>query len=221
MTAWQSPSVAAGQTCQAQTRTCTNGVLSGTHQYATCSVQTGGTTGASCTLGGITVQNGQSHTFYSGDSVQSPNTCATVSQVRTCTNGTLSGSAAYNKASCIVTGSTSGGSTGKLSAQPTSGTAPLTVTFSANVVLSASGNLGSPGATSNYKIVFGDGSEYMIPCVPVAIGTCQGGQGPHTVSHTYAQNGTYSASLWGQWTELGVGWNKVQTVNINVGTTAL
>ena len=37
VTAYQTASVAAGQTCASQTRTCTNGVLSGTYAYGSCS----------------------------------------------------------------------------------------------------------------------------------------------------------------------------------------
>ena len=59
---------------------------------------------ASCTLDGVTVLHGQSWTFYLTNTVQSPNTCSSVAQTRTCTNGTLSGNSAYNKASCTVAG---------------------------------------------------------------------------------------------------------------------
>ncbi len=38
VTAYQSPSVASGQTCVAQQRTCTNASLSGTYTYSTCTV---------------------------------------------------------------------------------------------------------------------------------------------------------------------------------------
>src|SRR3989344_4984398 len=59
---------------------------------------------ASCTLDGVTVLHGQSWIFYSTNTVQSPNTCSSVAQTRTCTNGTLSGSNTYNRASCTVAG---------------------------------------------------------------------------------------------------------------------
>ncbi|TSC86911.1 MAG: hypothetical protein G01um10148_16 [Parcubacteria group bacterium Gr01-1014_8] len=54
----------------------------------------------SCTLDGVTVLHGQSRTFYSAKTVQAPNTCSVVSQSRTCTDGTLSGSSLYQYASC-------------------------------------------------------------------------------------------------------------------------
>ena len=38
VTAYQSASVSAGQTCSSQTRTCSNGTFSGSYQYASCSV---------------------------------------------------------------------------------------------------------------------------------------------------------------------------------------
>lgn len=53
-----------------------------------------------CTLDGVIVAHGQSWTFYSSSAVQSPTTCQSVSQVRSCQNGALTGSLIYNKASC-------------------------------------------------------------------------------------------------------------------------
>lgn len=55
---------------------------------------------ASCTLDGVTVVHGASRYFYSNSSPTCNDTCTTVRQNRTCNNGTLSGSATYNKANC-------------------------------------------------------------------------------------------------------------------------
>jgi hypothetical protein len=55
---------------------------------------------ASCTFNGNTIPSGNSVTAYQSSSVTAPATCASVSQIRTCTNGTLSGS--YTYSSCTV-----------------------------------------------------------------------------------------------------------------------
>lgn len=61
-------------------------------------------TTTSCTLNGVTFATGNSLLFFSANTVAYPATCASISQVRTCTNGVLSGSSAYASASCVVTG---------------------------------------------------------------------------------------------------------------------
>lgn len=91
---YQSSSVPYGQTCASQTRTCTNGVLSGSYTSASCSVQAA----ASCSINGQTIASGQSIVTYQSSSVPYGETCA--SQTRVCTNGVLSGS--YTSASCSV-----------------------------------------------------------------------------------------------------------------------
>ncbi|MCF7918232.1 fibronectin type III domain-containing protein, partial [Candidatus Gracilibacteria bacterium] len=97
VTAYQAESVPSGNSCVSEVRTCTNGTLSGTYQYEVCTVQ-----GAlSCTLPwGGTIPSGQTVTAYQAESVPSGNSC--VSQVRTCTNGTLSGTYQYEV--CTVQG---------------------------------------------------------------------------------------------------------------------
>ncbi len=79
-------------------------------------------------------------------------------------------------------------SSGSLSATPQSGTAPLTVNFTANVTLANPQLVADAG---DYKIVFGDGSEQVLSCTS-GTGTCHG---PHTLSHTYHANGSYTATL--------------------------
>jgi hypothetical protein len=95
ITAYQSDSVPYGNSCVSQTRTCTDGTLSGTYAYASCSVSH-----QSCTLSGVTVAHGESHAFYSSQTAPVGNLCSSISQSRTCTDGTLSGSASYQYASC-------------------------------------------------------------------------------------------------------------------------
>ncbi|MFZ2886855.1 MAG: hypothetical protein WA021_03480 [Minisyncoccia bacterium] len=102
ITAYQSASVSAGQQCASQTRTCSNGVLSGTYQYQSCASANAPSGGVSCTTPwGATVAGGASVTAYqnsvtSWDAAQ--NYC--FSQTRTCVNGALSGT--YQSQSCTV-----------------------------------------------------------------------------------------------------------------------
>lgn len=56
----------------------------------------------SCQLGGVTLASGESRSFYIVPSVGSDDTCATVAQARTCTDGTLSGSNNYTYANCAT-----------------------------------------------------------------------------------------------------------------------
>jgi hypothetical protein len=58
---------------------------------------------APCTQGGVTIQSGQSATFYSQQTAPSGQLCSSVSQSRTCTNGVLSGSSSYQYGSCACT----------------------------------------------------------------------------------------------------------------------
>ncbi len=87
-----------GQQCQTETRTCNNGTLSGTYAFASC---VPGTPQA-CLLDGVTVNHGTSRAFHSARTVAYGQLCASVAQVRTCTNGTLSGAATYQYASCVA-----------------------------------------------------------------------------------------------------------------------
>jgi hypothetical protein len=99
---YQTSSVAFGQTCVSQDRTCSNGVLSGSYSYGACNVNAP----ASCLFDGQTVAHGESVTAYLASTVIS-GTGSCSSQVRTCTNGVLSGT--YTKPSCAVTCSTNYG----------------------------------------------------------------------------------------------------------------
>jgi hypothetical protein len=62
---------------------------------------------ASCTQDGVTLAHGQSGTFYSQTSVPEGTTCSSVSQTRTCTDGSLSGSASYQYGTCACAVSSS------------------------------------------------------------------------------------------------------------------
>ena len=96
VTAYEASTVPYGQACLSQTRTCTNGTLSGSYAYASCSVRGP----SSCTLDGVTVPHNSSYTFYSQRAAPSGTVCSSISQSRRCVNGTLSGSSAYQYASC-------------------------------------------------------------------------------------------------------------------------
>jgi hypothetical protein len=92
-TAYLYSSVPYGSYCYAETRTCSNGSLSGSYQNSYCSVQPG----ASCSLPwGGTISDGQSVYAYQSSSGTS---CS--GQWRTCNNGSLSGSGSYQSCSVV------------------------------------------------------------------------------------------------------------------------
>lgn len=96
VTAYQASSVPYGSTCTSQTRTCTNGALSGSYTYGSCTV----TPVANCTLSGNTVNHGSSVTAYQLQSPIESQGQQCLSETRTCNNGTLSGG--YPYASCTL-----------------------------------------------------------------------------------------------------------------------
>jgi hypothetical protein len=97
-TAYQAASVAWPASCSSQTRSCTNGVLSGSYAFGSCSV-----TGQPCNLPwGGQINDTQSVTAYQNatEAAAGSATC-TSSQTRTCNNGVLSGT--YTNQNCAVT----------------------------------------------------------------------------------------------------------------------
>lgn len=102
LVAFSKRSVNVGEVCSsyAQTRTCTNGMMSGSSNftYLSCRVDVAD----SCSLGGVTVAHGASRTFYKFDTATSTNSCGGFSQTRTCNDGSLSGSNEYSKTSCAA-----------------------------------------------------------------------------------------------------------------------
>ncbi len=94
VTGYQNSTVPFGQTCMSEVKTCSNGSLSGSYTFASCSVGAA----ASCSFNGQSVANGQTVIAFQNSTVPFGQTC--VSEVKTCTNGSLSGS--YNQASCTV-----------------------------------------------------------------------------------------------------------------------
>lgn len=92
--AFQNSTVATGSTCVQENRTCTNGTLSGSYAYGSCTVAAP----MSCLFNGITVPSGSSVIAYQTSTVAHGNTCN--GELRTCTNGVMSGSFAHG--SCTV-----------------------------------------------------------------------------------------------------------------------
>ena len=93
VTAYSTQSVPYDNSCStySQTRTCSNGTLSGSYPYASCTVAPA----ANCTFNGSTVLHGNSVTAYQSSLLPYGQSCSAQSQARTCSNGTLSGTYAY------------------------------------------------------------------------------------------------------------------------------
>lgn len=89
-TAFEQPTVAFGQTCDAKTITCTNGQLSGTARYGSCVVGQP----LSCAINGRTIPHSGQITLFFNEHPDSLGNCP--SEIRTCNNGQLSGSATFN-----------------------------------------------------------------------------------------------------------------------------
>ncbi len=98
--AYQDLNVPSSGVCVSQTRTCHNGVLSGSYQYSSCSVNSSGSDPVkkSCSFNGVTVAHGASTLAYQAASVTSPGVCR--SEARVCNDGLLGGS--YGFTSCSV-----------------------------------------------------------------------------------------------------------------------
>ena len=92
----------AGETCKAlaQARTCEDGVLSGSTAYThlTCAESDA----QNCSVGGAAIPHGSSVTLYSYTSVLHGDSCTNYAMARSCSNGVLSGDAAYVHALCVA-----------------------------------------------------------------------------------------------------------------------
>lgn len=82
-----------GQTCNATTRVCRDGTLSGAGDFASCVVNQP----ASCLLNGLTIPNGGGVILYTIAQPDSDGRCPTENRV--CANGVLTGSATQNSCS--------------------------------------------------------------------------------------------------------------------------
>jgi hypothetical protein len=94
VTAYQAASVPFGNTCTAQTRTCSNGTLSGTFSSSSCSVAAP----LACSFTGASIAHNSTVTAYQAASVPFGGTCT--AETRTCSNGTLSGT--FTNSACTV-----------------------------------------------------------------------------------------------------------------------
>ncbi|MGR8980857.1 MAG: type IV pilus modification PilV family protein [Gammaproteobacteria bacterium] len=93
ITAWQSETVPYGESCESETRTCTNGTLSGSFLFDSCSIEAG----ADCqTPWGDTISHGNDVTAYQFATVNTDvNSATCVDETRSCDNGVLSGGFQY------------------------------------------------------------------------------------------------------------------------------
>jgi len=92
VTAFAASTTPFGTTCQSQTRTCNNGILSGSNTFSTCNVGAP----ASCTFNNLPVAHGQTVVAYSRPTRATFISCSTFRQTRICYNGLLSGSYTYS-----------------------------------------------------------------------------------------------------------------------------
>ena len=92
--AYETSSVPFGATCEIKTRTCYNGALTGSGEYASCNP----VPAVACSFNGITIESGNSVRAYLSAAESFGGSCQ--SQMRTCTNGILSGS--YGFPDCNV-----------------------------------------------------------------------------------------------------------------------
>jgi hypothetical protein len=104
--AYNNSSAGLGEECIFEMRTCNNGLLSGSYNYATCSIDMP----ASCLFNGQTIAHGASVPAFLTSSVNYGETCQL--EYRTCEDGVLSGSNTFATcevsaaASCLFDGKT-------------------------------------------------------------------------------------------------------------------
>lgn len=169
ITAYQSSTVPGGQSCMSEVQTCTNGVLSGTFQYASCVPNAP----ASCLFNGNTLVDGMNITAFQSSTVPSGQTC--ISQTRTCKNGILSGDYTFlscqaASTKCLANMATSVSSSGKTTC--TYSWDDTTAGQNANVTVTASNN-----GTGSATLVCGtDGSftQRNLVCNDPQITSCSG-----------------------------------------------
>jgi hypothetical protein len=106
ITAYLNSSVASGQTCMSQRRTCLGGSLTGNYAYSTCGVNAA----KACLFNGLTVASGASVTAFLNSTAAAGEACQ--SESRLCTNGVLAGSFKFSTCegsvsrSCLFAGQT-------------------------------------------------------------------------------------------------------------------
>lgn len=93
--AFNTSSVNYGESCSSENRVCNNGVLTGSNEYASCEINSA----SACLFNGQTISNGQTVVGYQYESAQEGSSCK--SEVKTCLNGTLTGSYQYTNCSVL------------------------------------------------------------------------------------------------------------------------
>ena len=186
VTAYAASSVGCGGSCSSQTRTCSNGSLSGSYGNTSCSVNA--CSGCSLPWGG-SINHGDSVTAYAASSVACGSSCTSESETRSCNNGSLSGS--YGNSSCAVG----------------TCTASCTITYDGSAQTVASGTTitryTTSSATASDPCSCGGAAEAATACNKRAqSATCTNG----TVSGTNPITATYS-SCTGSCTKLCTGCN--------------
>lgn len=154
--AFAESTVKAGAQCARELRTCSNGMLSGSFQFASCSP---GQT-ASCLFNGVQIPNGQSIVAFEGSTAASGSTCK--QETRICTAGALSGS--FTFATCNSTGLKSCLFNGKTIAHGQSVTAFDASSVAAGATCSQQARLCNDGVLS--------GSYAFEACVPGGQASC-------------------------------------------------
>jgi hypothetical protein len=96
VTAYQSSTVPWNTSCVSQTRSCSNGTLSGSYVHQACSPSQP----ADCSSSGTTIPHGSTQTLYSSQIAPTGQECSSITESRTCNNGILSGSDTYQYNSC-------------------------------------------------------------------------------------------------------------------------
>lgn len=199
VTANQTDTVACGSVCAAETRTCNNGVLSGSYTKQSCSASMC----ASCTLPwGGTILSGTSADAFAATSVTCGTLCSDVKQTRTCNNGVLSGS--YTGQNCSE-------------AACASCTLPWGGTIASGASVSASQTstvaCGSTCATQTRTCNNGSlsGTYTNQSCSVAVCPTCSDGiqNGTETGVDCGGSCGACAALTWqivNQWTDYATGW---------------
>lgn len=156
VTAWLAATVPYGSTCVSQLRTCNLGALLPLgYDYTSCAVLAG----ASCNINGVTVASGSSVMAY----LSAAPTAGCVSESRTCTNGTPSGT--YTNSSCIAgCSATISGSANNKNDYITANGAACAVASNKNITCPTISNLANGTAIS----VVSTGSVNVTKTVTVA-----------------------------------------------------
>ncbi len=157
------------------------GTLSGTTCITDCNLPWGGT-----------IASGNSTTAFSATSVPCGSVCTSISQTRTCTNGTLSGS--YSNQSCTpaVCLSCSASTASWLASASCSGPYNLITSGRTRTIISHNGNIGHVTLSCNNGTVFQSSATCTVPNINATCGTAS-----KIFSSTDTSWGSYTACATG------------------------